>query len=439
MKKSEILLDAIGETDDEFINDAHSVGKKKRKIGVAVLIAAALAVALGVTVSSAVIAGRNKNTDEPNASGTTATDDGVVPFADRFLLSGELPEGDAAQPSDLDVGRPPFGIRMEEIDGEIYFCLDEYGALYHLTGDTAELVSQYSYNGHMFSDHDKAVSDEKYRYYSDSSVGCDISFDYDIIYRKANGYEAEPFIATANIVLWVRLHDNILYYMTYEQTPGAYGHDKEFGYPVLMAANPETREIREVARMDKVIKCWGIGCCLIQTDKGFFMLNDDLIYFVSYEGGEFIQISDEKVSFITLVGDRIFGRKLSRSYDISYDMTILSYSLDGKLLTRCSTDSRNNVENCDYCHFLTLYQGKLVSYRDNGIYLLDIETGETELLFDGVFTDENVIKDNHLANMACSTAAMGDTLLVYDFYSDVLIIFRDGETVRVQMPETWNI
>ena len=43
MKKSEILLDAIGEADDGFINDAHSVGKEKRKIRVAVLIAAVIA------------------------------------------------------------------------------------------------------------------------------------------------------------------------------------------------------------------------------------------------------------------------------------------------------------------------------------------------------------------------------------------------------------
>ena len=385
MKKSEIILNDLGQTEEKYLNT-----KAPRKKGFAAVIAVSAVLAVLMIALPVISKASSPSILPPETAATAAQDERSSPAeketkpttdpqpdgnltvislqpkycADTFSKEGKL---DATFSVGSDDRMLYDGLRFFESNGKTYIA---YG----------ELLNMYEFDGEAFARTD--VRSPAMAFFTSGThdgyiyVGGDYTSSG--MFRRHGLFRFDPADGTVEafveceervLVLSTAVIGSKVYYSTIEATEK--GDGARF---CLKCADTESKEIKLLYECDKSIDSLGV-----YDGTLYFTVSDDLCYLTDDNTLNIIG-TDGEIDNYTVDGDRIFVYRLEwfqngdgpeiRKY------CVFEYGKDGNFIR--SVTETGKFFMGELRDQLTVYNGKIVAFDKDGLYLYDMAANEYE-------------------------------------------------------------
>ena len=248
------------------------------------------------------------------------------------------------------------------------------------------------------------------------------------IYRfKLEDGRIERFVSTDETVVSVASDGPNIYYSS--RTEDWHSSDENTRYYSLKCVNAETGEINVLIQNASYpisdLKCANGNLYFCSYYKGVFYITPDMyLHAVLPE-------NIHRVQNFAVYGDTVY---IESSIPDDIDDNISVYALEsfdhsGKKLSAYEIKRyyRNDADRINNLYFgdFTVYNGRLVCYDKNGVYLLDIASGEREKIMNGLWNEHDYFKAYHLSEAVFDgklfVGVLGET--VYEYFDGELKAF----------------
>ncbi len=292
---------------------------------------------------------------------------------DRFSSKGVLDNGSFV---DDNADRLSYlGIRFYESLGKTYMIYSEY-------------QSRYEFDGERFVDTGVKVAEKQFFTAGEkdgySYVGgvfhCDGGNESGLFRVNLSSGEVEKIIDSNETVAWAAINGDKLYYVSYTwKNAHTINEDRSDVRYSLKCADFNRKQIKLIYQRKGFIQSLKIfdGTVYFSTENSVCRINEDnTIHEVKTDGvsnfGDYSVIDNGIVIYkFDVVKDGQGGSTRTN--------TVYLYSNDGRLLGSVSEHDKYFLGSS--FDELTLYQEKVAAFDKDGMYLLDIKTGEYEQIY----------------------------------------------------------
>ncbi|MBQ4428333.1 MAG: hypothetical protein II871_01000 [Clostridia bacterium] len=322
---------------------------------------------------------------------------------------------------------PYYYIRFFEDGNKVYAITSEYSGIF-------------SYDGASFTRTGPALSD--ILYFNSGAYGGHVYIpgswycwgnDSGLYRFELKTGKVERFVSTDETVISVAADGPNIYYSS--RTGSWYSHDENAAYS-LKCVNVETGEIKvlidNASYSISDLKCVNGNLYFSSYYKGVFYITPDM-YLHSI-----LPENVETVQNFAVDGDTVY---IERSFPDDHDSDISVYAIEafdhsGKKLSEYEfkrywndKDRKNNQYFGDF----TVYNGRLVCYDKNGVYLLDVASGEREKIMDGLWNERDYFSSYYLSE----TVFNGK--LYIGVHGGMVYEYHDGEVKEYDLSKEQTI
>lgn len=286
---------------------------------------------------------------------------------DRFSTNGALDKGSFSDPAAYRDGYE--GIRFYENGGKTYMIF-------------AEGNNVYEFDGNEFRDTGVRVAEEQFftsgAYDGYTYVGgvfhCVGGHETGLFRVDLSTGKVEKLIDSDEIVSGVAVIGSKIYYSSYKTSYSIFERREITEYYCLKCADLEAKEIKLLYKTDKnLIKQLKVvdGNLYFAMTNYVCRIDGDQMYTV--KTGEITDFHDYAVSEGAIY---VYSRQYERIDETNMERTdyIYKYNTDGGLTGSVSEQEKYFVGAT--CDSLTVYNGKVAAFDENGFYLLDVESKE---------------------------------------------------------------
>ncbi|MBR3299397.1 MAG: hypothetical protein IKI64_09390 [Clostridia bacterium] len=286
---------------------------------------------------------------------------------------------------------PYYYIRFFEDGNKVYTITSEYSGIF-------------SFDGSSFTRTGPALSD--ILYFNSGAYGGYVYIpgswycwgnDSGLYRFELKTGKVERFVSTDETVISVAADGPNIYYSS--RTGSWYSHDENAAYS-LKCVNVETGEIKvlidNASYSISDLKCVNGNLYFSSYYKGVFYITPDM-YLHSI-----LPENVETVQNFAVDGDTVY---IERSFPDDHDSDISVYAIEafdhsGKKLFEYEFNrywNDKDRKNNQYFGDFTVYNGRLVCYDKNGVYLLDVANGEREKIMDGLWNERDYFSSYYLS------------------------------------------